>query len=275
MHRVQVIAHRGARSLAPENTLAAAAKAYEVGADSWECDVAVTSDGELILFHDDSLARTTDAEERFPNRSPWTFTTFTATEIHELDAGSWYVEEDPYGEIKAGLVTQAEAAAYRGEHVPTVTEALDCTKSKHWRINLELKRLPPPMQDFPVVDRVLDLIAKTAIPADEVIISSFRHDWLHQVEARRPDIEVQALVGYSETKPISWDHIEFHTYNARYTLVTPAKVRELIDRGLAINLFTVNDEADWRRYIEAGVSGIITDYPQDLLALLRRLGPNS
>ena len=96
------IAHAGARSLAPENTLAAARKALEVGADLWETDVAVTSDGELILFHDDSLARTTNAPVRFPDRSPWTFTTFTLAEIRSLDAGSWFVETDPFGQIAAG-----------------------------------------------------------------------------------------------------------------------------------------------------------------------------
>ena len=55
MSSMLVIAHGGARSLAPENTLAAARKALEVGADMWELDVAVTADGELILCHDDSL----------------------------------------------------------------------------------------------------------------------------------------------------------------------------------------------------------------------------
>ncbi|HFD40915.1 MAG TPA: glycerophosphodiester phosphodiesterase, partial [Anaerolineae bacterium] len=89
------IAHRGARSLAPENTLVAARKALAVGADLWETDVAVTADGELILFHDDSLVRTTDAERRFPDRAPWTFTTFSLAEIRSLDAGSWFVETDP------------------------------------------------------------------------------------------------------------------------------------------------------------------------------------
>ena len=52
------IAHRGARSLAPENTLAAARKALEIGADLWELDVAMTSDGVPFIVHDDTLERT-------------------------------------------------------------------------------------------------------------------------------------------------------------------------------------------------------------------------
>ena len=62
----RIIAHRGARSLAPENTLAAARKALEVGADLWETDVSVTNDGELILFHDESLIRTTNVKKTVP-----------------------------------------------------------------------------------------------------------------------------------------------------------------------------------------------------------------
>jgi glycerophosphoryl diester phosphodiesterase len=56
------IAHRGARSVAPENTLIAAQKAYELGAHMWETDISASKDGELILFHNDSLIQTTDAK---------------------------------------------------------------------------------------------------------------------------------------------------------------------------------------------------------------------
>ena len=105
MPSVLIVAHGGARSLAPENTLAAARKALEVGADMWELDVGVTADGELILFHDDSLARTTNARQVYPDRAPWTFTTFTLAELGALDFGTWFVETDPFGQIAVGAVT--------------------------------------------------------------------------------------------------------------------------------------------------------------------------
>jgi len=108
MSSVLNIAHAGARSLAPENTIAAASKALEVGADMWELDVAVTRDGELILFHDDSLARTTDAVNRFPDRAPWTFTTFSLAEVRSLNAGSWFAETDPFGEIAREVLPKQE-----------------------------------------------------------------------------------------------------------------------------------------------------------------------
>ncbi|RME83207.1 MAG: glycerophosphodiester phosphodiesterase [Caldilineae bacterium] len=267
-HKVAVIAHRGARSLAPENTLAAARRGYEVGADMWETDVAVTADGELILFHDDSLARTTDAAERFPDRAPWTFTTFTLAEIRTLDAGSWFVRQDPYGQIAAGAVDPATAASYIGERVPTVREALQLTKELNWCINLELKRQPAPQEHFPLVDAVLKVIDEVHLPDDQIIISSFNHAWLRQVAAMRPRIECEALVGFSKTEPLQWEKTEFGVYNVRYTLITPEEMRALAARGVAVNLFTVNDEEAWRQEIEAGAVGIITDFPQKLIAML-------
>ena len=79
------IAHRGAGKLAPENTLAAARMARHAGADMWELDVAVSADGALFVMHDDSLQRTTNAAQRFPDRAPWTFSGFTLAELEQLD----------------------------------------------------------------------------------------------------------------------------------------------------------------------------------------------
>lgn len=261
------IAHRGARSLAPENTLAAARKALAIGADLWEADVGATADGALILLHDESLARTTDAPARFPDRAPWTSSTFTLAEIRSLDAGGPFIETDPFGQIAAGAVSPAELAAYRGEQVPTVREALLFTRDAGWRVNLELKRLPPPLERFPIVKRVLALVDELAMPPHQVILSAFNHDWLRHAQALRPDIEVQALIGYSESEPLDWGNLEFGTYNARSTLVSEERIREVTAQGIAVNLFTVNEEDDMRRFIAAGVTGLFTDFPHRLAAL--------
>ncbi|NIA10860.1 MAG: glycerophosphodiester phosphodiesterase, partial [Nitrospiraceae bacterium] len=210
------IAHRGARSLAPENTITAVRKALEVGADMWELDVAVTEDGKLIVFHDNSLVRTTDVVTRFPDRSPWTFTTFSLDEIRSLDAGSWFVNDDPFGEIAAGKVSKAEIESYHGERVPTLREALLFTKEHDYRVNVELKALPAPQESFPVVPPVLALIDRLEA-AQNVVISSFNHAWLRQVEREWPELEVQSLVGWPRTKPLEWDNFHFKTYNASAT----------------------------------------------------------
>ena len=266
------IAHRGARSLAPENTLVAARKALEVGADFWETDVAVTRDEVLILFHDDSLARTTDVEFRFPDRYPWTFTNFSFSEIQSLDAGTWYVDTDPFGQIAAEAVTATEQSTYKGEKVPSLREAFIFTKEADWRVNLELKRLPPPMDCFPVVDRVLSLIDYLGIDTRHFIISSFNHAWLHEIQAHDLDIAVQALIGYSETDPLDWGKLEFKTYNARATLTDAEQIRALNDRKKNVNLYIVNEKEEMVRFIAEGVAGLITDFPQTLAEIIRKAG---
>ena len=106
---VTIIAHRGARSLAPENTLAAARKAHGLGADLWETDVAVTADDQLVLMHDDAMTRTTNVADIFPERVPAAFSTSSLAEIRSLDAGSWFERDDPFGQVAAGAVDSRNA----------------------------------------------------------------------------------------------------------------------------------------------------------------------
>jgi glycerophosphoryl diester phosphodiesterase len=258
------IAHRGARSLAPENTLAAAQKALEIGADLWETDVTVTADGELVLMHDASLARTTDAQQRFPDRAPWTVTTFTLDEIRQLDTGTPFIETDPFGQIAAGMVTPGDLVALMCVRVPTLRQALVFTQQARWRVNLELKRIPPPMEHFPIVERVLTLTEELGIDTGQVIISSFNHDWLRQIQRLNTDIEVQALVGDLTVGAESG----FRTCNASAAMVDEEQVRRTVEKGVTVNLYTVNEESDMRRFIQAGAAGLFTDFPQRLKALL-------
>jgi glycerophosphoryl diester phosphodiesterase len=107
------VAHRGASAYAPEHTLAAYRLAVAQGADYVEQDLAVTSDGMLICLHDESLERTTNVEDVFPDRTTvdangrrrWLAVDFTLAEIKRLDAGSWF---DP---------------RFAGERIPTWDEA--------------------------------------------------------------------------------------------------------------------------------------------------------
>src|SRR5215475_6599931 len=99
MAPVLVIAHRGASGTCPENTLAAFRRAQELGAHMIELDVQLTRDGEVVVMHDWTLARTTDGRGRVASR--------TLAELRQLDAGSWF---DP---------------GYAREPVPTLREVLD------------------------------------------------------------------------------------------------------------------------------------------------------
>ena len=262
------IAHRGARSLAPENTLLAARRGLEAGADLWETDLAVTRDEPLVLLHDDLLGRTTDVAQRYPERAYDPFTTFSLAEIRTLDAGSWFLESDPHGQIAAGAVSETDQKACRGVQVPTLEEAFVFTRDAGWKLNLELKALPAPMDRFPVVPRMLEMVDRVGLGPDQILISSFNHTWLEEVQSRRPALETQALIGYYSDRPLDWGPLTFHTYNVRHTLIRDQDIVARKQQGLTINLFTVNDAMDMRRFMALGVDGLITDFPQRL-ALLR------
>lgn len=101
-----VIAHRGASADAPENTLPAVSLGARTGAGFVEIDVQRSSDGELVVIHDTTLARTTDVEARYPARAPYNVADFTLEELRSLDAGSWF------------------GAAYAGTRIPTLQNVL-------------------------------------------------------------------------------------------------------------------------------------------------------
>ena len=132
------VAHRGARAFAPENTLAAAELAYELGAHMWETDISVTKDGELVLFHNDALTDLSNAEEIFPDRSPWLLKSFTLKELKQLDVGSWFCQKYPHKQITEGNVTEQQLDQYKNLTLPTLNEALALTTRLNWKINIEL-----------------------------------------------------------------------------------------------------------------------------------------
>lgn len=287
------IAHRGARSLAPENTLAAAKKALEIGADMWELDVGVSADGQLIVMHDDSLSRTTNVEAVFPNRAPWHFTTFTLAEIKQLETTSVFIREDPFEQIAAGVVTADDLAAFQAEPVPTLREALLFTRNHNWRVNVEIKRSPPPMEKFPVAQAVVSLIEALDM-FEQVVVSSFIPRYLNQVKTLNPAVDIAVLSRgvlpmsilihwfgvnpdvdicpwqyFSGNNPASFlNLLNSRTYHPYYAMHSPEQIKALQDDGFTVNFWTVNDPTHMKRLIQMGVNGIMTDYPHWLQPLL-------
>jgi glycerophosphoryl diester phosphodiesterase len=258
------IAHRGARSLAPENTLAAARKALALGADMWELDVAMAAGGELFLVHDDTLERTSNVAEVFPDRWPWANHTFTLAEIRSLDFGSWFVEQDPFGQIAAGQVTAEEQARYRGEAAPTLREALVYTRENGWRVNVELKDLSGAPGDATVVEQTVALIVELGM-AESVLISSFNHSYLARVKAAEPRIATGALVSNADPDPAALlRRLGAQAYNPRVTAIRAEDIAGLREEGFDVFVWTVNDEETMRRLVVAQASGIFTDFPQRL-----------
>ena len=161
----QIIAHRGASYLAPENTLVAFRKAMEIGADGVEMDVQKTYDNELVIHHDYMVDMHTDISGQIYD--------LTMGELKALDFGSW------------------KDAIYANERIATLQEALElCAGMEGTQVQLELKS---PLEDDPdFVPRVLDAVRAAGL-TDRLTLISFHHSQLRQAKQLMPELKVGAL----------------------------------------------------------------------------------
>jgi glycerophosphoryl diester phosphodiesterase len=245
-----VVAHRGASGYAPENTLAAVDKAAELGFRWVENDVQRTRDGELVVVHDDSLARTTDVEELFPDRAPWKVKDFTAAEIARLDAGSWF------------------GPAYAGARVPTLEQFVHRVERHDQKLLLEIKN----PQLYPGIERQTLKVLSNEGWLDRprvkhrLIVQSFSADSARTVHHLKPAVKT----GFLGTPPVA-DLPSYAAFtdqiNPSHGSLTAAYVAAVHafdgahGRPLEVLTWTVDDAAAARRVAGFGVDGIITNTP--------------
>ncbi len=269
---VVVMAHRGFRGIAPENTLYAARKGWESGAEYWELDVAASSDGELVVIHDDTLKRTTDAEERFPEMKPWSVYDFSLAQLKSLDAGSWYEKTDPFGQIKAGRILAAELKQFEGLRIPTLREALLLTKELAWKVNVEIKDAAGRPCDAWIVEKTAALIVELGL-VEQVLVSSFNHSYLARMKKIEPRIPVAALIDKPLAEPLALlESLGAVALNPNYKHLNKKTVQRLQEAGFGVLTWTPNEAADMKKLLEWGVTGLITDFPDKALELLGRYG---
>lgn len=232
----------------------------------------MTADGELVVIHDETLERTSDAATAFPDRGPWRVSEFTLQEIRTLDFGSWYNESDPFGQIAAGAVSEADRQTFVGSDAPTLREALLWTRDADWQVNVELKSLHGGAGEDDFVERVVGMIAELGM-IDEVIISSFDHPYLTRVRQADPRIRIAALSGEHLDDAAGYVRsLGAEVYNPGIEVTDEAEIAAVRAAGIEVNVYTVNEEADMRRLARAGASGIITDFPQRLGPILEEMG---
>jgi len=262
------VAHAGASSLAPQNTLVAGQAALAVGADVWGVDVRRTKDGVFVLMHDETLERTTDVEARFPARSPWRVADFTLDEIRTLDAGSWFVEQDPFEQIAQGAVSQVDAASYAGEAVPTLREALDFVASHDWLMDIEVKA-PFDVEAEVVAAELLSLLLETGTQ-DRVLISSFDWDFLEALRRVAPELAIGALAILPPPRTLAaLQELQVDVYLPSVVGFTAALLADLEEAGIRVIVWTYNAEAQLQYAIGLpGIDGIYTDFPQRLAPLI-------
>ncbi|GLW13410.1 hydrolase [Streptomyces sp. NBRC 13847] len=249
-HPPVTVAHRGAASYAPENTLASIDAADRLGFKWVENDVQRTKDGELVILHDSSLARTTNVEQVFPGRSPWNVSDFTLREIEKLDAGSWF------------------GAKFKGEQVPTLEDYMDEVEHNDQSLLMELKspELYPGIERETLRELRSEGWLNSAHLKDRLVIQSFNADAVKTVHKLQPEIRT----GYLGNPSVA-DLPRFAKYcdqiNPVHTVVTREYVAAVHGlkgphrRPLDLFTWTVDDPATAVKVAGLGVDGIISNKP--------------
>lgn len=262
-----VCAHRGARSLAPENTMMAVELGLALGADFWETDVHKVADGSLVIFHDDVLSRTSNVGtcSEFGGRAPWRTHDFTFTELRRLDAGSWFLDRDPFGTVASGDVPASDYETIRSQKIPTLREALEFTRKHDFPVNIEIKDQIQSPGDLSIVADVLEMV-RTLGADDIVLISSFNHDYLREMRRLAPEMPLAALVEdeHPENLAAYLRDLGAATYHPDEKMTDEALVRELAANGIKVSPWTVNSMDRAMDLIGYGCFGIITDFTHSL-----------
>ena len=212
--------------------------------------------------------RTSNAAAVFPDRAPWGVHTFSLAELRRLDFGSWFVQNDPFGQIAAGNVSSSEQRSFQNAPIPTLREALEFTRDHQWMVNVELKDLTGKPGDPEIVEKAAALITKLNMEAS-VLISSFNHSYLERVKRANPVIATAALVEQPDANPVALlNRLNARAYNPGLKSCNLEHFTALRKAGKDIFVWTVNDEVSMRRLIEMGATGMFTDFPQLLKSVL-------
>ncbi|MBA4309799.1 MAG: hypothetical protein C0425_05635 [Chlorobiaceae bacterium] len=244
-----VIAHRGASSYAPENTLAAIKKGIELGAHYVEIDVRMTKDGKLVLIHDAKVNRTTDGEGNVNE--------LTLSEIKLLDAGSWF---DP---------------KFKNEKIPTLDEVFSILDAATTLI-IELK------DDPKNISKMINKVIRTAREQGQkkkIILKSFNPKVLEEIRKQAPEfplIYVYAIripfLNYTFGTRLSTE--DLFSLNVDYLqphslLLTEGFVKDAQAKGYKIIAWDVDSKNNMKRMIRIGVDAIETNQPELLMKIIK------
>jgi len=231
----RVMGHRGAAGRAPENTLAGLRRAAELGLRWVEFDVMLTRDAVPVLFHDDSLKRTTGRAAAMAETD--------YADLAKLDAGAWFGSD------------------FAGEPVPSLSAALALLRDCGLQPNMEIK--PTPGRDEETAAVALEVLKgewPASLPAP--LVSSFSRKALRVARDAAPDLP-RGLI--SVRLPRDWrramDSLGCATLHLAGRHLSPRRVKRITAAGYGLAAFTINDPAEARALIASGVECLISDYP--------------
>ncbi|MDO5022824.1 MAG: glycerophosphodiester phosphodiesterase [Eubacteriales bacterium] len=240
----KIYAHRGASGYAPENTLAAFSLAVEQNADGVELDVQLTRDKQLVVVHDERIDRVSDGTGRVCDIS-----------LRSLK------------KLKFGI----NHMGYENEQMPTLEEVFDLLKDTKLNINIELKNSILPYEGLE--EYCLELSAKKGME-DRIVYSSFNHYSMLRLKKMNPYATCGILYNCCIINP--WDYAKkigvdaIHPHFGELTLV-PEECEKAHKLNIAVNTWTVNEEADMQHIMMSGADILITNYPDRAIALAQSL----
>lgn len=290
--------HRGARGLAPENTLEAFARALEIGVMTLETDLAVTKEGVLVLSHDPvfnpEIARGPDGAwltPPIPAINSLTLAALKRYDVGRIRPGSKYAQQFP------------DQQPVDGARIPTLAELFDLASrsGKTPRFNIETKLSPEKPGEAPDPETFARMVVEAVRAGGmngRTTIQSFDWRTLTAVHQLAPDIETVCLTAASTLKdrtvdgqrrPSPWlagfdltDHAGSvprlvkaagcASWSPRFTELTAGLVAEAHALGLKVVPWTVNTPADMARVIDMKVDGLISDYPDRAREVLAAKG---
>ena len=286
--------HRGARGLAPENTLAAFERALDIGVTTLELDVGITADGVVVVAHDRALnpAITRDASGQWLTAKGPLIHSLSLAQLQAYDVG----RTDPASSYARQFAAQQ---ARDGERMPTLTALFALVRARGAdavRFNIETKLNPLNPQETAspeeFVSRVLPLIEQSGM-ASRVTLQSFDWRTLQLAQQRMPSLVTAYLSiqgnNFDNIRTPGWTaglRIEDHGHSVARMVkaaggavwspslnnLTEDVVRQAQALGLKVIPWTVNTPADMQRLMDWGVDGLITDYPDQLRELMRARG---
>lgn len=234
---IQIVSHRGSSSEAPENTLPALEYAIQAHSNYAEIDVQQTADGVLVLFHDNSLKRTTGASS-FVWKS-------TYDELKLLDAGAWFDEQ------------------FIGTRIPTLEEALALCKGRI-KLNIEIKIHG---REQGLEEQLIELIEQYDFK-NQCVVSSWNYHSLVRLKQLDNEIRTGHIISTSLGQFYNREYIDF--LSLRSSSITQNVMEQAHKAGKEVHAWTVNTRSEMERMKSLGVDSIITDNPHLAKEILLR-----
>jgi glycerophosphoryl diester phosphodiesterase len=235
-----IIAHRGNSSVTPENTLPAFQSAIEAKSDLVELDYYHAADGVPVVIHDEILDRTTDAEQVF-GKPKLLIGDFSSTDLRKLDAGTWFDEK------------------FAGVRIPTLTESIDLIQKGSVTL-VERKGGD--------ADTVVKLLEKMNL-IDQVVVQAFDWEYVKRCRELSPKLALATLSG----KPAAPEQIEAAAATGADIIVWDhrkidgTQIEQIHKLGKKAWAYTIDDPARAKQLIAAGLDGVITNKPAEMVKL--------